>query len=115
MTFTQIAAAYSSGIESIITRHCENMEWQQLLPPPGLSLPAMPGMAIKAAIQQLRLPRVSHVAISNEMAPYGLYGIRCHYSNGTGEIFLLDIGTQTLVLCHRLLDESTAKPASRHA
>lgn len=105
MTFTNIARQYSENCQEIITRHCDNIEWQEAVP--GLSLPAMPGAGINEAIKQLRLPKTSHVAYSNEMAPYGLYGIRCRYSNGPAEIFVLDIGTEVLVLCHRLLEEHT--------
>ncbi len=112
MIFTKIAEQYSQDCQGMIIHWCDQMEWQELLPPPGLSLPMMPGEAIKATIRQLRLPEVSHVAISNQMAPYGLYGIRCRYTDGPAEIFLLDIGTETLVLCHRLLVAPTAKPAS---
>lgn len=104
MTFTEIAKAYSQDRQGRIIEHCEAMEWQELTPA-GLTLPMMPGEGIKAAIRELRLPRVSHVAYSHDMAPYGLYGAKCRYSNGPAEVYLLDIGIEILVLCHRLLEK----------
>lgn len=115
MIFTKVAEAYSQDIQGLITHWCDQMEWQEMLPPPGLSVGMMPGLGIKAAIQQLRLPKVSHVAISNAMAPYGLCGIRCRYKDGPAEIFLLDIGTEVKVLCHRLLVKPTATPSASPA
>lgn len=72
----------------------ERVEW---LPVPKageepLSLPAMPGLAIKSAIQELRIHKVSHVAHSHEMAPYSLLAIRAHYKNGMAEVYLVDDG-----------------------
>ncbi len=43
---------------------------------------------INTAINELCIPTVSHVAISNEMAPYGLFGIRGHFSNGWANIYI---------------------------
>lgn len=66
-----------------------SLEWQAL----PVELGMMPGEGIKAAIKELRIPRVSHVAVSSELAPYGFYGIRAQYSNGRAEIFIADMGT----------------------
>jgi hypothetical protein len=76
----------------------DRLEWQELFPA-GVTMAMMPGEAIKAAIAELRLPKVSHVATSNEMAPYGLIGIRAHYKNGTANVYLVDEGCQIVVLC----------------
>jgi len=75
----------------------DRLEWQELYP--GMELPMMPGEAIKATIVELRLPKVSHVALSNEMAPYGLIAARAHYKNGTANVYLVDEGSQLVVLC----------------
>ena len=60
---------------------------------------AMPGMAIKEAIKQLKIPKVSHYAISHELAPYGLVGIRGHYVNGDVQVYLVDSGGCVTPVC----------------
>lgn len=61
-------------------------------------VPAMPGLAIKNAIAELRIPKVTAYAISNELAPYGLYGIEGNYRNGRARVYLLDRGADALVI-----------------
>lgn len=75
----------------------DRLQWQEI--GQGITVPMMPGEAIKEAIVQLRLPKVSHIALSNEMAPYGLVGIRAHYKNGRADVYLCDEGTNCVVLC----------------
>ena len=75
------------------------LNWQEIPKGGSLEMPMLPGEGIKAAIQQLRIPKVSHVAVSSELAPYGLYGIRGNYSNGQAEIYIADMGTHLTPLC----------------
>ena len=72
----------------------DGMLWQKIPCTMGM----MPGEAIKAAIKQLRIPKVSHVSCSNELAPYGLEGIIGHYINGEARVYLLDTGTEVIPL-----------------
>ena len=53
----------------------------------------MPGMVINKMIQELRIPKVSAIAISNDLAPYGFYGIEGHFKNGRVRIYFIDSGT----------------------
>jgi len=78
----------------------EAIEWQEI-PTDGASLEMgfMPGEGIKAAIRQLRLPDVSHVATSSELAPYGLLGIRTHYNNADVDVFIVDRGSDMFPVC----------------
>lgn len=71
------------------------IEWQEL----PLQAPMMAGIAINEAIKQLKLPRVTHIAISHELAPYGFYGIRTHYSDADVDVFLLDRGSDCFPVC----------------
>jgi len=77
-----------------LARTIKGLEWLEM-PKAGesLSLPMMPGEGIKAMIKEFRIPKVSHIAISHEMAPYGFYGIRGHYKNADVDIFVIDEGT----------------------
>lgn len=59
----------------------------------GLSLPMSPGLGIEALIKELRLPRVSDVAYSHDLAPYSLLGVRTHYKKISIELFAVDTGT----------------------
>ena len=70
------------------------MDWQKVTP--GFEMAMMPGLGIQAAIKELRIPKVSHVATSPELAPYGLYGIRGRFTGGgrdeTVDLFIVDEG-----------------------
>lgn len=60
-----------------------------------LSLSFMAGEAIKVAIEQLKIPNVTHVAVCNDLAPLGFYGIRAHYApqrRTRVDIFIIDAG-----------------------
>jgi hypothetical protein len=64
------------------------MEWRTLPCEMGMG----PGMAIKEAIKAFKIPKVSRVATSSEIAPYGLLGVEGNYKNGRCQIFLVDDG-----------------------
>ena len=53
--------------------------------------------AIKGSIERLRIPAVAY-AHSHGLAPFELLGIEGRYRNGTARIYLLDIGTEVVVL-----------------
>lgn len=77
----------------------DNLEWRAIPKGGTLEAPFMPGEGIKAAIKELRIPKVSHVAWSHELAPYGFYGIRGHYTNGDAEVYIVDLGTHLVPVC----------------
>jgi len=81
-------------LRDIFLAEVETLEWHRL---PCDDAPMMQGEAIKAAITQLRLPKVSRVAWNgvflNRMA---VLGIECQYKNGRCRVYLLDTGTHTL-------------------
>ncbi len=58
----------------------------------------MPGLGIQTAIKELRLPKVSAYCLSNELAPYGLYGVEANYTNGRARVYILDRGSDMLPL-----------------
>ena len=74
----------------LIEQAIGRLKWQRT--DPGTTVPAMAGLAIDTLIAELRLPNVSHVAVTvvecipeptdNEIPTYGLYGVRCRYTNG---------------------------------
>jgi hypothetical protein len=74
----------------------DRLEWKPIVA--GEQVAMMPALGIRAAIDELRIPKASHYAISNEMAPYGLYGIWGHYKNGCAEVYVCDEGTRLVVL-----------------
>lgn len=97
-TWTNIGNAYNSTDEqkAHLSQAFASLQWQEI--GDGLTLPMMPAEGIKSAIKTLRLPKVSHVAVSHELAPYGLYGIRSHYKNGRADVYLIDEGSSITVL-----------------
>ena len=80
--------AINRGIDTIT-------EWIELRG--KTSLPMMQGMAIQAAIKQLHLPKVSHVAVFGGFGDgYGLYGIKAHYKNADVTLYIADSGTEVI-------------------
>ncbi len=98
--WTQVGRDHNGTDEqkTILGGMFDRLEWQEIFPA-GITLPMMPGEGLKEAIRELGLPKVSHVAISNEMAPYGLMAARAHYKNGTANVYLADEGSRLVVLC----------------
>jgi len=89
-TWTNIGKEHSEQRHDELGAMFDRMDWQEL----PCSIGMMPGLAIKEAIKQLRIPKVSHVAHSHELAPYGLEGIIGHYKNGEVRVYLIDTGTE---------------------
>lgn len=87
-TWTSVGKEHTEGKEVELAEIFGRMEWQKL----PCTMAAMPGMGIKEAIKQLQIPKVSHVSCSNELAPYGLMGIKARYKNGSATIYLVDEG-----------------------
>jgi len=74
----------------------DSLEWHHASV--GMTMNMMSAEGIKEAINTLRIPNVSHVATSNEMAPYGFFAIRGHFSNGWADIYFCDEGSKLVVL-----------------
>ncbi len=91
----QVGADHWQGNQARLLAICEAIEWHSLPHETGM----MQGEAIKALIREHRLPRVSHVADSHELAPYGLVGIRAHYANADVDFFAVDEGSHISSLC----------------
>ena len=96
-TWTNVGAEHTEGeaARKVIEKAIEGLEWQAV----PCDMAAIPGLAINGLIAELRLPKVSHVADSHELAPYGFVAVRCHYKDGTCELFAIDTGTETTPLC----------------
>lgn len=99
--WTDIGARYTQAAEleldrgsvknprAVIEQAIEAMRWT----PWPTELPMFSGTAIRAAIQRLELRGPSRVGISQELAPYALYGIETHIGTGNAVVYLLDTGS----------------------
>jgi hypothetical protein len=94
-------APYREQIEQQIAE----LTWQS---PPPEQLAMMPALGIKACIEQLKIPKVSGVAIDGlvdvpdppeGMAHYSLYGIQGSYAQGLARVYVLDSGIDITPLC----------------
>ena len=94
-TWTEVGKVYTEGKQDAISRHIDGMEWQEVPCTVGMA----PGEGIKEAIKELRIPKVSHIAISLKMAPLGLYGVRGHYKNGMAQVYMVDSGDVLTPIC----------------
>lgn len=88
------------GNQERIIEILSKMEWQEL--EEGMSLPMSPGLGIEFLIKEFKIPRVSHIAISNEMTPFGLYGIYGHYRNADVKLYFVDEGSHISSLCQEV-------------
>lgn len=97
-----IGTALDEGVifdRAAIVRAINGLKWQEIPKGGTISAPAMQGLNISAAIKDLKIPKVSHVAWSPALAPYGFYGIRGHYANGDAEVYIMDTGTLLTPVC----------------
>ena len=92
-------AGYSGteATDARIQNAIDAMEWETL--EPGKQFAMMPALGISEVIKQCRIPKVSHIAISNHLAPYGFYGIRGHYKNAYVEVYIVDGGDSITPVC----------------
>lgn len=82
-----------NGGKEAMRKAFETIQWFDI-PKDGtkLSLPMMPGEAIKEFIKEFRVPKVSRVGYGHELAPYGMEAIEGNYTNGRAIIYILDGG-----------------------
>jgi hypothetical protein len=93
-----------------ISKAIERLKWMEVESHREVAM--MPGMAINEAIRQLRIPKVSHYAVSHELAPYGFVGIRGHYVNGDVDVFLVDGGDAVTPVCMDFTPKDGGKVAA---
>lgn len=87
--------------KAAIRRAISALEWERApRKDETITLPIMPGLGIQNAIESYRIPKVSHFAISHDLAPYGFYGIRGHYKGlDHVDVFIIDEGSALLAVC----------------
>ena len=85
------------GNKDKLRRIIAAVDWQVLKV--GMTMAMMPGDAINTLIREFKIPKVSHVCDSHELAPFGLVGVRGHYKNADVDIFAVDEGTHISPLC----------------
>lgn len=99
----QVSKHHWQGNEVRITGIIGRMQWETDFA--GKQYPMMPALGIKNAIAELKIPKVSAIAISNELAPFGLYGIEAHYKNADVKIYIVDEGSLIAPLCIEVWDK----------
>jgi hypothetical protein len=91
------------GNQDKITAIIGRMTWKSLPCDMGF----MQGEAIKEIIKEFKMPGVSHVSDSHELAPYGFLGIRAHYSNADVELYAIDNGCGVEPVCVYVTERGT--------
>ena len=91
----QIGKDHWTDNQKRLQKLCEGIKWQKV----PCTVGGMAGMNISEAIEGFKIPKVSHIAVAHDLAPFGLYGIRGHYKSEDVEIFLIDEGTHLTPLC----------------
>lgn len=94
----------------MVEKAIEALDWQEVTD--DLELAAMPGYAIANAIAEYRIPKVSRVAVSSDLAPYGFYGIEGNYTNGRARVYIVDRGTELIPVASHLLIGLTQEQTS---
>lgn len=90
--------------DEAVERAIEKLVWEPL----AGAKPFSPGFAIEACIRQFRIPKVTRIAISHDLAPYGFYGIEAHYKLGRTLLYVLDMGLSLQAVCYDLYAEEGA-------
>lgn len=93
-TWTNVGKEHTEGKQEEIAEMFERLEWQTI----PATLPMAPGEGLKGVIKELRIPNVSEVAYSHELAPYGLMGVKARYKNGNAIIYMADEGNEIVIL-----------------
>ena len=86
---------YWDGNQDKIKKFISEVSWKEI----PCTMAFCQGEAIKETIKQLKIPKVSHVCDSHEMAPFGLIGIRGHFKNADVDFFAVDDGVSVTSLC----------------
>lgn len=86
-----------------VTAEAADLDWQDVPKDGSLTVGFMPGAAIRSAIQEFGIPKVSKIAIGSIDCPAasgdedgfypGFYAIEGNYRNGRARVYLVDTGT----------------------
>ncbi len=90
-----VGREYWEGNQDIVLAAIKMMTWEEL----PFSMGFSQGYAIKEIIKEFKIPKASHIADSHELAPYGLLGIRAHYTNADVDLFFVDDGIGATPIC----------------
>ena len=93
-TWTEVGKKHSEGKQEELAEMFDRLEWQSI----PCTMPMAPGEGLKGVIKELHIPKVSEVAYSHELAPYGLMGVKAHYKNGDATIYMADEGSNIVVI-----------------
>jgi len=95
-----VGERFTKGKENRIKQSALTVEWKEI-PADGtpLTLPFLSGDSIKTMIREFEMPNVSHVGLSDAMAPNGLIAARAHYKSQEVEVYAIDTGTHVIPLC----------------
>ena len=113
-TWTEVGKQHSGTEEAKagIQKAIDGLDWSIK---PGDELPMMPGLAINKLLKEFNLPKVSWLAISSDLAPYGFYGIEANYRNGRARICFVDEGSRLVPVVHDFFGKIAGREAGpRH-
>ena len=97
--WTKVGEVYTREAREELSSIFSRMKWRHLRG----ELPAFEALAINDLVRGFRIPAV-RMAASNDLAPFGLYGIEGRYKNGTVRIFFLDDGTHLVPIASGLIE-----------
>lgn len=107
-SWTTVGAEYVERLgQAEVEAEIEALEWHELPEEGSVDVAFSPGFAIKAAIREFGMPKVSAFAISgfsregvgeDDGFYPGFYGIEANYKNGRARVYLLDVGVSVTPL-----------------
>lgn len=119
-TWTRIGVPYTADKQESLPAIFDHLDWQPFPAKVGFS----EGYALQAVINEFKIPTITELAISNALAPFGLYGLHCQYANGRAKVYILDRGLNVFVIAsdfwpnhppHRTHDNHRSSPPPPHA
>ena len=114
MNWTTVGVEFD---KATVGRAIEGLHW---IDPSG-SVPMSPGLAIKKAIEEFQIPKVSQIAWESDSGvpgpdgPYDLLGIEGNYANGRVRIYIVDKGTVLIPVCSHVIDGMSANAGRKKA
>lgn len=93
-TWTTVAAHYTDDKREQLAALFADLQWDAFPGTPSFSLAHL----VTIFISTLRTPLPLEIAVSHQLAPYGLIGLHIPYKNGRAKAYVLDQGDTALIL-----------------
>ena len=93
-SWTTVATHYTDNKRDQLAALFADLRWEAFPSTSSFSV----GHLAKIFISTLKTPLPLEIAVSHQLAPYGLVGLHIPYKNGRAKVYILDQGDTALIL-----------------